>query len=71
MELGRVGFKERDVIDLLTLYGVTGERERAETLRLMRGANIPGWWYRYSDVLPSWFPVLPGAGGCRGAHPDL
>ena len=23
MELGRVGFKERDVADLLTLYGVT------------------------------------------------
>ena len=24
LELGRVGFKERDVVDLLTLYGVTG-----------------------------------------------
>ena len=26
MELGRVGFKERDVADLLTLYGVTDAR---------------------------------------------
>ena len=29
MELGRVGFKERDVADLLTMYGVNDENERA------------------------------------------
>ena len=28
MELGRVSFKERDVVDLLELYGVTDEAER-------------------------------------------
>ena len=28
MEHGRVGFKERDIADLLTLYGVTGGEER-------------------------------------------
>lgn len=55
MELGRVGFKERDVIDLLTLYGVTEERQRATVLELMRQANTRGWWQQHSDVLPSWF----------------
>src|SRR5580658_7378671 len=29
MEHGRVGFKEREVSDLLTLYGVTDSEERA------------------------------------------
>jgi DNA-binding XRE family transcriptional regulator len=29
LELGRVGFKERDVADLLTLYGVLDSRIRA------------------------------------------
>ncbi|MFL6146773.1 MAG: helix-turn-helix domain-containing protein, partial [Pseudonocardiaceae bacterium] len=28
MELGRVGFRDRDVADLLSLYGVTDEQER-------------------------------------------
>jgi hypothetical protein len=30
LELGRVGPKERDVADLLTLYGVTGDQELAK-----------------------------------------
>jgi transcriptional regulator with XRE-family HTH domain len=54
MEHGRVGFKDRDVADLLTLYGVTGAEERAELLNLAREANTPGWWHAYSDILPSW-----------------
>ena len=52
MELGRVGFKERDVADLLTLYGVTEDHERDALLKLARDANSPGWWHRYGDVLP-------------------
>jgi hypothetical protein len=60
LELGRVGFKERDVSDLLTLYGVTDERERAQLLALARQANEPGWWHQYSDVLQSWFEVYVG-----------
>jgi hypothetical protein len=60
MELGRVGFKERDVADLLTLYGVTDEKERAALLALAREANTPGWWHRYSDVMPSWFQSYLG-----------
>src|SRR6516165_4717725 len=42
MEHGRVGFKERDIADLLTLYGVTGGEERAALLKLAREANTPG-----------------------------
>jgi len=60
MELGRVGFKERDVADLLTLYGVTDPEERAPLLELAREANTPGWWHRYGDVLPNWFEPYLG-----------
>ncbi|WP_433554654.1 helix-turn-helix domain-containing protein [Micromonospora zamorensis] len=60
MELGRVGFKERDVSDLLTLYGVTEEHERDALLKLARNANSPGWWHRYGDVLPTWFQSYLG-----------
>ena len=55
LELGRVGFKERDVIDLLALYGVTDEEIYATVMNLMRQANTRGWWQQHSDVLPSWF----------------
>lgn len=60
MELGRVGFKERDVADLLTLYGVTDPEERQSLLALARQANTPGWWHRFSDVLPNWFQAYLG-----------
>ncbi|GAA2981049.1 helix-turn-helix domain-containing protein [Kitasatospora sp. NPDC058063] len=55
MELGRVGFKERDVADLLTLYGVEADQERATVLGLLRDANVSSWWHEYGDVLPGWF----------------
>src|SRR5258708_23718131 len=54
MENGRVGFKERDLADLLTLYGITDEQNRAGVLALARQANIPGWWAKYGDVLADW-----------------
>lgn len=60
MELGKVGFKERDIADLLTLYGVDDPAERASLLELAREANTPGWWHRYGDILPSWFEVYLG-----------
>ena len=55
LELGRVGFKERDVIDLLALYRVTDEQVHATVMNLMRQANTRGWWQQHSDVLPTWF----------------
>jgi transcriptional regulator with XRE-family HTH domain len=60
VEHGRVGFKERDVADLLTLYGVTDDDERGYMLRLAQQANSPGWWSRYDDVLPDWFETYVG-----------
>jgi len=60
METGRVGFKDRDIADLLTLYGVTGEDERETVRALARRANAPGWWHDYSDILPSWFEAYVG-----------
>ena len=57
LELGRVGFKARDVADLLDLYGVVDPVERDGFLRLVQQANTPGWWHRYSDVLPGWFEM--------------
>jgi hypothetical protein len=60
MELGRVSFKERDVADLLTLYGLDDEQERDRLLALARQANTPGWWHRYGEVLPSWFQSYLG-----------
>ncbi|ACZ90171.1 helix-turn-helix domain-containing protein [Streptosporangium roseum] len=60
LELGRVGFKERDVADLLTLYGVTDPGDRAPLLSLAGQANTPGWWHKYGDLLPNWFQVYVG-----------
>lgn len=60
MELGRVGFKERDVADLLTLYEVRDADDRQPFLELLRQANSPGWWQEFGDVLPSWFETYLG-----------
>jgi hypothetical protein len=60
MELGRVSFKERDVSDLLTLYGVGDPKEREALLSLAQQANSPGWWHHFSDILPGWFQSYLG-----------
>jgi transcriptional regulator with XRE-family HTH domain len=55
LELGRVSFKERDVSDLLTLYGIENEDERRNFLEMVHQSNQPGWWHRYNDLMPGWF----------------
>ncbi|MFB6894209.1 helix-turn-helix domain-containing protein [Kitasatospora sp. NPDC056327] len=60
MELGRVSFKERDVADLLSLYGVDDGLEREALLGLVREANKSGWWHSFNDVLPGWFQTYVG-----------
>ena len=60
MELGRVSFKERDVADLLSMYGVKDEAERDALLGLARQANNPGWWHHFGDVMPGWFQSYLG-----------
>jgi transcriptional regulator with XRE-family HTH domain len=60
LETGRVGFKDRDISDLLTFYGVSNEDERTALRSLAQRANAPGWWHDYSDVLPTWFEAYVG-----------
>jgi transcriptional regulator with XRE-family HTH domain len=57
LENGQVSFKERDIVDLLRIYGVTDPAEVAEFVILAREANAPGWWQHYGDILPQWFRV--------------
>jgi transcriptional regulator with XRE-family HTH domain len=60
IELGRNAFREVDIADLLSLYGVTDLAEREQMLALAGQANQPGWWHSYQDVLPSWFQAYIG-----------
>jgi transcriptional regulator with XRE-family HTH domain len=60
MENGRVSFKVRDIVDLLTLYGVTSEAVRSATLELAKRANTPGWWAQYGDIMPDWLEMYLG-----------
>jgi len=60
MENGRVGFKLRDVTDLLTLYGVTDENVHGAMQSLAEHANADDWWSRYADILPDWFESYLG-----------
>lgn len=55
MELGRTGVKQRDLGDLLDLYGLTGGPRRTDLLTLARQASTPGWWTQYRDAVPPWF----------------
>jgi transcriptional regulator with XRE-family HTH domain len=55
LENGQVGFKERDLVDLLARYQVSDPAEVDELLAMAHDANAPGWWQRYGDVLPQWF----------------
>jgi transcriptional regulator with XRE-family HTH domain len=60
LELGRVSFKERDIADLLTFYGVEDTEQREALFALARDANSPGWWHDYDDVVASWFETYVG-----------
>ncbi|GAA0547622.1 helix-turn-helix domain-containing protein [Actinomadura livida] len=60
LELGRHGFKLRDIADLLDLYGVDDAAERASLIELAKEARKPGWWQSYGDAVPSWFEQYLG-----------
>ncbi len=59
MELGRVGFKLRDIEDLLKLYG-TDRRTIKEMLEVAKESNKPGWWKDYGDSLHKWLTQYIG-----------
>jgi transcriptional regulator with XRE-family HTH domain len=59
LELGRVSFKERDVSDLLDLYGVEAS-QKEQLIQLTAEANATPWWQRYREVVPDWFQVYVG-----------
>jgi transcriptional regulator with XRE-family HTH domain len=59
IELGRNAIREIDVLDLLTLYGVSAA-DREQLLTIAEQANRPGWWHRYNDILPDWFQSYVG-----------
>jgi hypothetical protein len=60
LETGRISFKQRDIADLLTLYGVTDEADREVLLTMAAQASLPAWWQPYSEVVPSWFEPYLG-----------
>src|ERR1700733_8461102 len=60
METGRVGFKIRDIEDLLTLYGLLDEKQRAKVIALAGRSREPEWWTQYNDILPDWFETYLG-----------
>jgi transcriptional regulator with XRE-family HTH domain len=55
MESGQVALDQRDVADLLGLYGVDDPVDRAPLLRLAHESPSPGWWHHYGDVLSGCF----------------
>ncbi|MER7194206.1 helix-turn-helix domain-containing protein [Streptomyces flaveolus] len=56
MEMAEVALKIPYVQILLTAFGVP-EDEVAAFVTLAEEANRPGWWQRYTDVLPDWFSL--------------
>src|ERR1700744_1420438 len=55
LEGGRVGFKDRDIVDLFIHYGVTDQAQIQALREIAARANSRGWWSAYSDILPTWF----------------
>jgi len=60
METGRISFKERDVEDLLTLYGLNDPEERKQLISLVAQSRQTGWWHRYNERMPKWFEDYVG-----------
>lgn len=60
LEAGKVSFKERDVDDLLKMYGLTDGPDRDRVLQMARESNKHGWWQRYNEVIPAWFEDYVG-----------
>jgi transcriptional regulator with XRE-family HTH domain len=53
MELGLVPVKQRDIADLLTLYGVTDAEDREAAIAIARESQTSGWWHGFTNTLPA------------------
>jgi transcriptional regulator with XRE-family HTH domain len=53
IESGLLPVRQRDVAQLLTLYGADGQAERESLLTMARESAHPGWWDPYSHELPA------------------
>ena len=54
------------------LYGVHGRRRARADVRARRAARTrPGWWHRYSDLLPPWFETYVGLEQAADPDPHL
>ncbi|KAF5990781.1 helix-turn-helix transcriptional regulator [Streptomyces sp. WAC00263] len=60
MERAQVTCKHADVMDLLSLYGVTDAQVLDRFAEMVRISRQPGWWHRYDGVLPDWCGKLIG-----------
>jgi hypothetical protein len=57
---GKVKVTDRDLLDLLALYGVTDSGVMVRMLALARQAQETEWWQEFSDLLPAWFEPYLG-----------
>jgi transcriptional regulator with XRE-family HTH domain len=60
METGHIGASPRDVRDLLTIYGVTGDSAE-ELIQVAREARQKGWWHAYGTALTGTYVGLEAA----------
>jgi transcriptional regulator with XRE-family HTH domain len=60
MEKGEGTLNRLKLKGLLAAYGVTDGGEIDSFLTLAEEASKPGWWHRFSDVLPPWFRTYVG-----------
>lgn len=60
LERGLVSAKQSDVTALLHLYGVHDVQVLARFRELVARSHESGWWHRFDEVLPDWFPKFIG-----------
>ncbi|HEX6076226.1 MAG TPA: helix-turn-helix transcriptional regulator [Micromonosporaceae bacterium] len=59
IETAKTGVGPANLAGLIRLYEVDSE-EAEHLIELDRRARRPGWWRKYSDVLPSWYSAWVG-----------
>ena len=75
IETGKAIARTRDIRDMLTMYGITDEKQRELLLGLTREAQRHGWWEQYDRILPSGLNTYIGleaeASVVRGYEPHV